>query len=180
LKLLNKDVQKSRFLVVGKIVGSHGVKGNLKIRSYTESETVFKPGKSILVIQAGHIEKTYPIQWAKPHGRSMLVSLKGIENRDTADSLVGAGVFIERSALPELEEGSYYWVDIIGLSVVSTDDRYIGRIESIMPTGGNDVYVVKNHDKNDHQEILIPAIESVVLNIDFKNKIMRVDLPEGL
>jgi ribosomal 30S subunit maturation factor RimM len=49
-----------------------------------------------------------------------------------------------------------------------------------MPTGGNDVYVVKNHDVNDRHEILIPAIESVVLNIDFKNKIMRVDLPEGL
>jgi 16S rRNA processing protein RimM len=180
LKLLNKDVQKDRFLVVGKIVGSHGISGNLKIRPYTESETVFKPGKSILVNQAGHIEKIYSIQWVKPHGRSMLVSLKGIENRDTADSLVGAGVFIERSALPELEEGSYYWVDIIGLSVISSDDQYIGRIESIMPTGGNDVYVVKNHDKNDHHEILIPAIESVVLNIDFKNKIMRVALPEGL
>jgi 16S rRNA processing protein RimM len=180
LKLLNNDVQKTGFLVVGKIIGSHGIKGNLKVRSYAESETVFKPGKSILVIQAGHIEKIYSIQWAKPHGRSMLISLKGVENRDAADSLVGAGVFIERTALPEPEEGSYYWVDIIGLSVVSTDDQYIGRIESIMATGGNDVYVVKNHDKPGHHEILIPAIESVVLGIDFINRIMRVDLPEGL
>jgi 16S rRNA processing protein RimM len=180
LKLLNEDVQKNGFLVVGMIVGSHGIKGNLKVRSFAESETVFKPGESILVIQAGQIEKKYFIQWVKPHGKSMLVSLKGIEDRDAADGLVGAKIFIERTALPELEEGSYYWIDIIGLSVFSTDDQYIGCIESIMRTAGNDVYIVKNHDKNDRHEILIPAIESVVLNIDFKNKIMRVDLPEGL
>jgi 16S rRNA processing protein RimM len=180
LKLLNDDVQQNGFLVVGKIVGSHGIKGNLKIRSYAESDTVFKPGKSILVIQAGHIEKKYSIQWVKPHGKFMLLSLKGIEDRNAADSLVGAGVFIERASLPEPEEGSYYWIDIIGLSVFSTDDRYIGCIESIMPTGGNDVYVVKNQDISDHHEILIPAIESVVSSIDLKNKIMRVNLPEGL
>ena len=180
MKLLSNNVQKNGFLVVGKIIGSHGLSGNLKIRSYAESETVFKPGKSILVIRAGHIEKRYSIRWVKPHGKSLLLSLKGIEDRDAADRLVGAEVLIERTALPELEEGSYYWVDIIGLSVFSTNDRYIGRIESILPTGGNDVYVVKDHDKNDHHEILIPAIESVVLNIDFKNNVMIVDLPEGL
>jgi 16S rRNA processing protein RimM len=180
LRLLNNDVQKNGFLVVGKIVGAHGVNGNLKVCSYAESEAVFKPGKSILVIQAGQIEKKYSIQWAKPHGKSMLLTLKGIEDRNTADNLVGAQLFIERTALPELEEGSYYWIDIIGLSVFSTDDQYIGRIESIMPTGGNDVYVVKNQNKNDRHEILIPAIESVVLKIDLKNKIMRVNLPEGL
>jgi 16S rRNA processing protein RimM len=180
LKLLNDDVQKNGFLVIGMIVGSHGVKGHLKVRSFAESDTVFKPGTSIIVIQAGQNEKKYAIQWAKPHGKSMLVSLKGIENREAADCLVGAKVFINRSTLPELEEGSYYWIDIIGLSVFSTDDQYIGCIESIMPTAGNDVYIVKNDDKNDHHEVLIPAIESVVLNIDFKKKIMRVDLPEGL
>jgi 16S rRNA processing protein RimM len=172
-------VQKTGFLVVGKVVGSHGIKGNLKVRSYAESETVFKPGRSILVIQTGQIEKRFSIQWAKPHGKTMLLSLKGIDGRSAAAGLVGAEFLIERSSLPELEGGSYYWIDLIGLSVFSTDDQYIGCIESIMPTAGNDVYVVKNHDKNDH-EILIPAIESVVLNIDFKKKIMRVDLPEGL
>jgi 16S rRNA processing protein RimM len=172
--------KKNGFLTIGKIVGSHGVKGNLKVRSYAESETVFKPGKSILVIQAGLIEKKYSIKWAKPHGKSMLLSLKGVDDRNSAGTLIGAELFIERAELPDLEEGFYYWLDIIGLSVFSTDDQYLGRVESIMPTGGNDVYVVKNQDKNDHNEILIPAIESVVLEIDLKKRIMRVDLPEGL
>jgi len=173
-------VEKDGFLPVGKIVGAHGVKGNLKIYSYAESVSVFKPGSSILAIHAGKIEKYFAIRWAKPHGKSILLSFKGIEDRNTAETLIGAELFIERIALPELEEGVYYWLDIIGLSVFTTDNQYIGRVESVMPTGGNDVYIVKNQTKDDSTEILIPAIESVVLEIDFKNKTMRVELPEGL
>ena len=86
----------------------------------------------------------------------------------------------ERVALPELEEGSYYWCDIIGLAVFTTDEQYIGRVESIISTGSNDVFMVKDLDKGDDNETLIPALESVVLEIDFEHKTMRVALPEGL
>lgn len=171
---------KDGFLPVGKIIGAHGVKGNLKVHSYAESVSVFKPGRLILVIHAGKIEKHFAVNWAKPHGKSILLSIKGIENRSTAETLVGAELFIERIALPELEEGLYYWIDIIGLSVFTTDNEYIGRVESIMATGSNDVYIVKDPTKDDGSEILIPAIDTVVLEIDFKNKTMRVELPEGL
>lgn len=171
---------KDGFLPVGKIVGAHGVKGNLKVYSYAESVSFFEPGRLLLVIHTGKIEKHFAIKWAKPHGKSILLSFKGIEDRNTAKTLVGAELFIERIALPELEEGVYYWVDIIGLSVFTTDDQYIGHVESIMPTGSNDVYIVKNRTKDDSTEILIPAIESVVLEIDFENKLIRVELPEGL
>ena len=171
---------KDGFLPVGKIVGAHGVKGNLKVHSYAESVSVFKPGRLILAIHAGKVEKYFVVKWAKPHGKSILLSFKGIEDRNTAETLIGAELFIERIALPELEEGVYYWVDIIGLSVFTTDNQYIGRVESILSTGSNDVYIVKNKTKDDGTEILIPAIESVVLEIDFENKAMRVKLPEGL
>ena len=173
-------MRKDGTLPVGKIVGAHGVKGNLKVHSYAESVSVFKPGSSILVIHAGKIEKYFTIKWAKPHGKSILLSFKGIENRNAAKTLIGAELFIERTDLPELEEGVYYWVDIIGLSVFTTDNQYIGRVESIISTGSNDVYVVKNRTKDGSTEILIPAVESVVLEIDFENKTMRVELPEGL
>jgi len=82
--------------------------------------------------------------------------------------------------LPELEEDTHYWFDIIGLSVFLKDNTFIGNVTSVIPTGSNDVYVVKDPDKNKTQEILIPAIESVVLEIDLKNGRMSVDLPEGL
>jgi 16S rRNA processing protein RimM len=173
-------VGKDGFLPVGKIVGTHGVKGNLKVHSYAESVSVFKPDSLILAVHAGKIEKHFAIKWAKPHGKSILLSFKGIEDREKAKTLIGAKLFIERAALPELEEGVYYWVDIIGLSVFTTDNQYIGHVESVMPTGSNDVYIVKNNTKEDSTEVMIPAIESVVLEIDFENKTMRVALPEGL
>jgi 16S rRNA processing protein RimM len=90
--------------------------------------------------------------------------------------MVGCDLFIKKSELPELEEGTYYWFDLIGIDVYTTQEEYLGRIASIVETGSNDVYVVKNGE----QEILIPALETVVLDIDLGKKQMRVDLPEGL
>lgn len=171
---------KDGFLTIGKIVGAHGVKGNTKVHSYAESLSVFEPGSSILVINAQGIEKTFEIKWAKPHSRGALLSLQGIDSRKSAEALIGSELFITRKSLPELEDGSYYWSDIIGLSVFTTDEQCIGRVESIIPTGSNDVYVVKDLSKDHDNETLIPALESVVLEIDLENKTMRVDLPEGL
>jgi 16S rRNA processing protein RimM len=75
-----------------------------------------------------------------------------------------------------LENGSYYWIDLIGIEVYTAEDDYLGRIESIIETGSNDVYVVKDKKK----EVLIPALKSVVTDIDLSQKRMQVDLPDGL
>ena len=173
-------MEKNGFVPIGKIVGAHGVKGNIKVYSYAESLSVFNPGSLILLITPKGFEKTYKIEWVKPHGRLTLLSLKGVENRNSVESLIGSVFFIERARLPEAEDGSYYWVDIIGISVFTADDEYIGRVESIIPTGSNDVFVVKSPNKAHDSEILIPAIESVILEIDLEHKTMRVNLPEGL
>ena len=164
------------FFLIGKIVGVHGVKGTLKVLSYAESPAIFQSADTILLKDAAR-EDIYPIKWARPHKRILLMSLKGINTRDQAESLTEAGLYIEKARLPKLEEGVYYWSDIIGLSVFISDDICIGHIESIIPTGSNDVYVVKDDKDN---EKLIPALESVVLEIDLENGIMRVELPEGL
>jgi len=173
-------VEKNGFLPVGKIVGAHGVKGNIKVYSYTESLSVFNPGSLILLINPKGFEKSYKIKWVKPHGKLTLLSLKGVENRNSVETLIGSVFFIERANFPEPEDGSYYWVDIIGISVFTTHDEYIGLVESIILTGSNDVFVVRNPNKAHDNETLIPAIESVILGIDLKLKTMRVDLPEGL
>lgn len=173
-------MEKNGFLPIGKIVGAHGVKGNIKVYSYVESLSIFEPGGSILIINAKGSEKTYKIEWVKPHTRVILLSLKGIDSRDSAETLIGSQLFIEKTDLPEPEEGSYYWFDIIGLSVLTTDGQYLGKIESIIPTGSNDVFVAKDWNKKQDNETLIPALESVVMEIDFNLKTMIVDLPEGL
>ena len=104
--------------------------------------------------------------------------MEGISCREEAKALIGSELFIKKEKLSELEDGTYYWFDIIGLDVYNIEDKYLGCVEAIIPTGSNDVYVVK--DKAGNSEILIPALESVVKKIDCNLKIMQVDLPEGL
>lgn len=169
-------MKENELLLIGKIVGIHGLKGTLKVCSYASSLSVFQPGGLILVRDNKRFDKTCIIKWVKPHTRNILLSLKGINDRDMSETLVGADLFIEKAKLPKPEDESYYWFDIIGLSVYAIDKKFLGCIESIIPTGSNDVYVVKNND----DEILIPGLESVVKEIDLKHRIMLVDLPEGL
>jgi len=163
-------------VLIGKIVGIHGIKGTNKLRSYAESLSVFLPGRSILVRDLRGREASYEIHWVKPHTGTPLVSFKGITDCDQAKTLIGAELFIPQSELPELDEDTYYWYDLIGIEVVTMTGEFLGRIESIIETGSNDVYVVKSNEK----EVLIPALESVVLDIDLEHKRMQVDLPEGL
>lgn len=166
------------FLLIGKITGVHGIKGTNKAFFYFESLSAFESDSLILLKNPEGLEKTYEIKWVKSHGRGFLLSLKGISCREEAKALIGSELFIKKEKLPELEDGTYYWFDIIGLAVYTIKDKYLGCVESIISTGSNDVYVVK--DKAGNNEVLIPALESVVKKIDFKLKIMQVDLPEGL
>jgi 16S rRNA processing protein RimM len=173
---LNKLAPKKDFVLIGKIVGAHGLKGTSKIQSYAESLEIFKTGTTLLVSSPGGSENRYEIDWIKLHSRGALLAFKEVADREQAKLLIGSDLYIEKTELPELEDGTYYWFDLIGVNVYTLDDRYLGRIDSIIETGANDVYVVKDADK----EILVPALESVVRSIDIESKIMRVELPDGL
>jgi 16S rRNA processing protein RimM len=171
-------VVKESFLLIGKITGTHGIRGTSKAFFYSETLSAIESDSHILLKNHEGLEKTYEINWIKPHGKGVLLSLKGISCREEAKALTGSELFIKKEKLSKLEDGTYYWFDIIGLDVYTVEDKYLGCVESIIPTGSNDVYVVK--DKAGNSEILIPALESVVKKVDFNLKIMQVDLPEGL
>ena len=83
---------------------------------------------------------------------------------------------MDKASLPPTEPGSFYWYQIIGLGVFTLNKRFLGHVEEILPTGSNDVYVVRDGKK----EVLIPAIDSVVVEINLEKKFIKVDLPEGL
>ena len=176
----NKIDEKKNFLLIGKITSLHGLKGNIKIHSYAESIDVFKPKDLLLVQNTDGLEQSYTIQWAKSHQRSVLLSLEGVDSRSAAEALIDSRIYIEKRLLSEPDDGSYYWFDIIGLSVYTIDKQYIGKVDSIIPTGASDVYVVTNPDINKKNEVLIPAVDTVVLDIDLNKKKMTIDLPEGL
>ena len=181
MKLLNNPSEQAGTILIGKVIGVHGLKGVCRVYSYAESSSFFKAGDTILLRDLRDLEKTYKISWIKPHKQHVvLMSLEGIENRDQAESLAGTELLLNKEQLPEPETNAYYWNDIIGLSVYNSDSKFLGKVESVIQTGSNDVYVVKNRDITDEHEILIPALETVVLEIDLKQNMMRVDLPEGL
>jgi len=121
-------------------------------------------------------QTNYLIEWARSHKQHYLVGLKGVVDRDQAQSLQGIKIVVRRSDLPALEEDTFYWADLIGMAVYTLEDRYLGQIKAIIPTGSNDVYVVQNDDS----ETLVPALRRVVQSVDLDTHTMRVDLPEGL
>ena len=169
-------------VLIGKIVGAHGLNGTSKVLSYAESASIFTPDSSIILRQPEGSEHPYVIQWAKQHTRCILLELEGVTDRDQDESLIGSDLLIPRASLPDLEDDTYYWFELIGLSVYETKGRLVGRLTSILPTGSNDVYVVRpdGADPKGRDEVLIPAIDSVVKEIDLERGVMRVDLPEEL
>lgn len=161
---------------MGRIVGTHGIAGSLKLMSYAESLSVFETGRTLVARSATGSEAVYEIAWARAQGRSTLLGLKGVADRSQAEALIGCDVFLDKAALPKLENGVYYWDDLIGIEVVSSDGVPLGRIESIFQTGSNDVYVIKQGDR----ELLLPALRSVIKSIDLGARRMEVEVPEGL
>lgn len=161
-------------LSIGKIVGAHGIRGTLKIYPHVESTSYFEPGKT-LCIRCKGAEIRHEVKALRPHKQLLLVDLGDVGNRDKAQALIGCQILIERNQLPPLEDGTYYWTDLVGLTVV-TPKGCIGKIQTVIPTGSNDVYVVKGPEG----EILVPALASVVCSVDLQTRIMRVQLPEGL
>lgn len=169
------------YVLIGKIAGVHGVRGNVKVISYAESPDVFETDRPFLVIDARGASQTHTIDWAKSHGRGLIMAFHDIQDRDGAETLLQAEIYIKRSDLPDLEEeDTYYWFELIGLSVVDPNGAFLGRIESVMETGSNDVYVVKDEKRGAVYEVLVPALGSVVLSVDLERGVMTVALPEGL
>jgi 16S rRNA processing protein RimM len=169
-------VSKNRFVCIGKIVGLHGFKGVLKLQSYVESTAFFEPEAKIWVRNAGGDLFHFTIAWIKPHKKGFLLFFKEVFSDDDCQRLINAELLVERKQMPEPEDGQYYWVDLIGLSVFTMENVYLGKLEYIFSTGSNDVFVVKDRK----MEKLIPALESVVKKINLTNKIMQIQLPEGL
>jgi 16S rRNA processing protein RimM len=166
----------SDLILLGKIAATHGIKGQLRIVPYSGSGETFLTLKSVLFRDASGRTGEHDIASASAHGRKVLVSIKGYTDINQVIPFVGSEVLIRREQLPPVDEGEYYWHDLIGLKVVTVDGRHLGTLESIIETGSNDVYVVTSGK----DEILIPALEDVVVAVDLVAKVMTVTPVEGL
>jgi 16S rRNA processing protein RimM len=163
-------------LEIGRIVRSHGLAGRMKVVSYLESGEILHNLTEVSVGRMIREVVSFPLQAVQSGRGYFILKLGGVENRDAVAGLVGSSVWMSFENMKPLPEGEYYWREIIGLRVVTEDGEVLGRIESVFPTGSNDVYVCREGKK----EILLPAINDVIRKIDKGNGIMVVRLLKGL
>lgn len=162
---------------VGKIVNTHGVKGELKIMPTTDDPTRFERLKEVYVER--RTLETYTIQGVRYHKGMVLLKLKGIEDMTAAELLKGAVLKIDRKDSLPLEEDEYYIADLYGMQVYTTgEERYLGEIIDVIYTGSNDVYAVRKDDRA--KDLLLPAIKQVVNKVNIAGNKMHVTLLEGL
>jgi len=160
------------FLAVGRIRRPHGVKGEMAMDVLTGFPERLHPGKMI------HLGETYQpayIKSVRGHGKSLLVSLRGIDTPEEAGRFRNAMVFITAVDLPQLPEGEYYHHELIGMLVKDEAGQIVGELVDVTETGANDVYEIKTPEG---KELLLPAVEDFILEVNPDQKAMIVRLPE--
>ncbi len=166
----------TKYLEIGQIVNTFGIKGMVKVMPFTENIERFSKMKTVYVKNKKE-NKKYEIEEVKYHKNMVLIKFKGIENPEQADLLRQSYLLVDRADEEPLEEGTYYIVDMIGLKVYTEEGELLGILEDIFNTGSNDIYVVKNELG---KQILLPSIPDVIKKIDMPNKKVIVHLLPGL
>lgn len=162
------------YFEIGQITNTHGLKGELKVRPFTESKKRFEELKSILIDFKGELKK-YDIEKIRYQNDVILLKLKGIDDIDEALKLKSNYIKIPRTDAKETNENEFFIADLIGCEVYQND--LIGIVDDVFTAGASDVYVIKRKGKKD---LLIPAIESVIKKIDVENKRIDIEIPRGL
>lgn len=162
--------------VFGEIVKTRGLQGCIKVLSSLESQNILDRLDFVYLESKSGQKSRYEIKKINPSGKFLFLELKGISDVDAAQALVGSKLLLPRDLLEALPEDEYYWQDIIGLEVYTPEGGHLGRIESIFPTGSNDVYVCRGSKG----EFLIPAIADAIVRIDLASHRITVKLLEGL
>ncbi len=165
-----------KFFEIGEIVKSHGLKGRMKATSYIERGEEFVSLRKVLIAKENKEPREYAVRKITPHRTFFFLELESVDTLESAEALIGSRVLVPESERLELPGDEYYWRDLLGLRVITEEGRLLGHIESIFPTGSNDVYVCGGGER----EILLPAISEVILNIDLEKKEMVVRMLEGL
>lgn len=169
-------INKTTSFTIGKVTGVHGLNGNLKVWSFADSIDTFCPGRSVLLKSDEKQGEPFTIHKALPQKKGIILSLEGVDNRDMAEDLVGREIIIDRGQLPEPEEDTWYWQDLLGMDVVDHQKGFIGKVIDIFPTGANDVLVVMDKD----QETLVPMHKHFVESVDIEKKTILTTLPPEL
>lgn len=160
-------------LEVGKIVNTHGLKGEVKVVPWTDYPEVFEDIEKVSLNNG----KEFKILSVKYQKNNLILKLTDIDTIEDAEKLKNRVLFVNKEELGELPEGVYYVADLIGLTVETESGEVLGTVSDVLNTGANDIYEVKREGQ---KPLYIPKIDDVVLDISLENKKVLVHLVEGL
>lgn len=158
-------------LSIGIIVGAFGLRGDVKVQLDTDFPERLVPGRNVYVGGAPH-----RIRRVRASSTSATLGLSGVTNRTAAEQLRGQIITVDEAGLPPLEEGQYYYHQILGLRVETPAGELLGEVRDILATGANDVYIVTSAKG----ELMVPAVEDVVLKLAPEEGLMVVQLLPGM
>lgn len=162
-------------IVMGKIGAVHGVRGEVKIHSFTD------PIENLFDYPLWHLrrdgeEKQVRVASARSQGKGLVARIEGLDDREIARTYTGFEICVPRSELPKLEKGEYYWHQLIGLQVINQQQQLLGKVDHLLETGANDVLVVKPCAGSlDGRERLLPYTDHCVLSIELDKGIISVE-----
>lgn len=164
-------------IIVGKFGSCYGIRGWLRVFSFTEnSESIFSY-QPWYIYQDGKWQ-VVELESFKPHNQDIVVKIAGVDDRDAANALTNCEIAVDSQLLPQLTEGNFYWKDLIGCRVITTQGYDLGIVTTLMETGSNDVLVVKANlnDAFSVKERLVPFVEQhVIKQIDLDTKEIKVE-----
>ena len=163
-------------LEIGKIVNTHGLRGEVKVVPWTDTPEDFETVESVFV-KIKREYKPLTVASVRYQKNNLIVKFKEYDNINDVEVFKGMTLYCDRDELGELPEGVYYIVDLIGLDVVTEDGNRVGVISDVFNTGANDIYDVKREGK---KNLLLPVIDEVVKEIDMEKRQVTVNIMEGL
>lgn len=173
---MGAQYQENEWLVLGKFTGPYGVKGWIKVYSYTDPMENIGNYHPIWFERNGQ-RSEITLDSIKRHGKGLVAKIAGCDVREQTTEYTGGSLVVPRGQLAPLEPGEYYWSDLIGLTVINDRGEELGKVNHLIETGSNDVLVVRGTQSSiDKRERLIPYLpEQVIMEIDTGAQTMRVD-----
>jgi len=164
------------FITIGKVVSTQSNKGEVKVLPLTDSTDRFNNLDTVF-LRNSNSRTTLNIEKIRIKENTVILKLKDIENIQEAKMIVGSFLEVKRENAVKLPKDTYFLFEIIGLEVYDENNIFLGKVENIISTGSNDVYIVKDKNK---KELSVPAIREVVKNIDLEKKRITIKMVDGL
>jgi len=161
---------------VGRIVKTWGIKGEVRVSSPGGEAVAFSRGKAVYLENGQGIKRPLTVHSSRPHGKFIILSFREIERIEEATEWVGCSIYVPKESLEALPPDEFYDYQLRGLTVKTEGGVFLGILEEIIPTGTNDVFVVRKEGR----EALIPATDEVVVRVDLREKVMVIHPLEGL